>query len=113
MSPIFHRFIQEGADDMLFIVRFTEKPGSSAIRQQYLRDHIAWLEEHKNEILVPGSLRPEPDAPAVGACWIVDAPGKAAVEKLFLSDPFWINGLRASVEILFWSKAFPDRKTPV
>ena len=32
---------------------------------------------------------------------------------IFKDDPFWTNGMRASVRINRWVKAFPDRKTPV
>ena len=40
--------------------------------------------------------------------WLVEAPSKAAVEEMLASDPFWVNGLRASVEILEWRKAVPQ-----
>jgi hypothetical protein len=32
---------------------------------------------------------------------------------MFQTDPFWVNGLRQGYEILYWSKAFPDKKVPV
>ena len=54
------------------------------------RAHIAWLlEKHPD-------LRPE----QLGHTLVKD-------------DPFWVNGLRATVRINRWVKAFPDRKTPV
>lgn len=98
---------------MLYVVRFTDRPDRAATRKQFLGEHIAWLDRHRDVILVAGSLRPEPGADAVGGMWLVEAPDKAFIEKLFESDPFWVQGLRQGYEILFWSKAFPDRKTPV
>lgn len=98
---------------MLFVVRFTDKPGSLALRQQLLTEHLRWLEEHQDVVRVAGSLRPEPSDPPVGACWVVEEKSNAAVENLLKADPFWTGGLRASYEILHWSKAFPDRKVSI
>jgi hypothetical protein len=36
---------------------------------------------------------------------------KKAVRDIFKDDPFWVSGLRASVRINKWVKAFPVRKT--
>jgi hypothetical protein len=94
---------------MLFVVRFTDDPSRLHVRNELLPAHLQWLEQHREAILVAGSLRHEPDSSPVGAFWVVEAPSKAAVEELFLTDPFWIHGLRKSVELLHWSKAFPER----
>lgn len=98
---------------MLFIVRFTDKPESLPLRQEFLHSHLQWLERHQTTILVAGSLRPEPSAAPVGACWVVEAQSASEVEALFQTDPFWVRGLRAGYEILHWSKAFPERRVPV
>ena len=98
---------------MLFIVRFTDKPGEQDRRKQYLQAHLSWLAERRDTILVAGSLREEPDANPVGGAWIVEAASKQEVAALFESDPFWRHGLRADVEILYWSKAFPDEQVLV
>jgi len=52
-------------------------------------------------------------SPPVGALWVVRADNRAAVQVLIETDPFRQQGLRASCEILHWSKAFPGRTTPV
>jgi uncharacterized protein len=98
---------------MLFVVRFTDDPQRLSTRKQFLPDHLEWLEAHKKNVLVPGSLRPEPDAAPTGACWIVEAQDKNEVEHLLQSDPFWVHGLRKSREILHWYKAFPERRVLV
>lgn len=98
---------------MLFVVRFTDDQRRLATRKQFLPDHLEWLEAHKTSVLVPGSLRPEPDAAPIGACWIVDAQDKNEVEHLLQSDPFWVQGLRQSYEIMLWFKAFPERQVLV
>lgn len=98
---------------MFFVVRFTDKPECLPIRKQFLPAHLQWLEQHQGAVLVAGSLRPEPEAAPVGAFWVVEAESKSAVEALLLTDPFWVHGLRQSVEVLHLSKAFPERRVPV
>lgn len=95
---------------MLFVVHFTDKPNSLSIRERYLQDHICWLDERRDSIIVAGSLRDEPNSNPVGAFWIVEAESKNKVHDMYKSDPFWTNGLREKIEIYHWSKAF-DEKT--
>ena len=98
---------------MLFIVRFTDRAERLPLRKEFLPAHLAWLEKHSSVVLVAGSVRPAQEAAPVGAVWIVEAPSKAEVEALLQTDPFWVQGLRQSFEVLYWSKAFPERKIPV
>ena len=98
---------------MLFILRFTNKRDQSELIGKYYPAHLDWLKEHESVVLVAGAIRAEADAPPVGGLWIVSADSKADVEELFRTDPFWVQGLRQSYEILFWSKAFPDKTVPV
>lgn len=95
---------------MLFVVKFVDKKPSvsSSLRKKFLQSHLDWLDANRNLVRVAGSLRRTPDANPVGGLWIVDADSKAAVERLIATDPFWMNGLRDHVEILYWSKAFDD-----
>lgn len=95
---------------MLFAVHFIDHQDQHETRKQYLQAHIDWLDQHKDHIRVGGSLRNEPGDQAVGGLWIVEANGKAEIETLIHTDPFWIQGLRQSYEIHHWSKAFTDRK---
>jgi uncharacterized protein len=98
---------------MLFILRFMNKPDRANLISHYYPAHVEWLRERESVILVPGALRTEPDAAPVGGLWIVRADSKSEVEKLFQTDPFWVNGLRQSYEIFVWSKAFPDKTVPI
>jgi uncharacterized protein YciI len=98
---------------MLFILRFTNKPGTSALITQHYPAHVQWLKENESHVLVAGSIRTDPDVPPIGGLWIVQAENKADVESLFKTDPFWVNGLRQGYELLYWTKAFPDKTVPV
>ncbi len=101
------------AIEMLFAVRFQDHLEQHETRHRYLKAHIEWLDQNADCVLVGGSLRISPDEMPVGGLWIVRAKTKEAVELLIETDPFWVQGLRSSVEILYWSKAFEDREVPV
>jgi hypothetical protein len=98
---------------MLFIVQFEDKPGVGDQRQKLLEEHFAFLDSRKDKVLVAGSMREIPSDQPLGGLWIVEANNDAEVRDIFKDDPFWVNGLRASVRINRWVKAFPDRKTLV
>jgi uncharacterized protein len=98
---------------MLFIVQFEDKPGMAELRQKLIADHFAFLDSRKDKVLVAGSVREIPSDLPLGGLWIVEAENETEVRNIFKGDPFWMSGMRASVRINRWVKAFPDRKTPV
>ncbi len=98
---------------MLFVIRFTDYQDRKLVRDENLEAHISWLAARKDTISVAGSLRENLGENPVGALWVVEASTKEEVENLYKSDPFWVSGLRKEVEILHWSKAFPDQQVLV
>jgi len=98
---------------MLFIAQFEDKQGVAELRQKLLEEHFAFLDRQKDKVLVAGSVREIPSDKPLGGLWIIEAESEEAVRDIFKDDPFWVNGLRASVRINRWAKAFPDRKTLV
>ena len=98
---------------MLFIARFTDKPNIAELRDKLLEEHFAWLDEHKDKVLLAGSLRPDADGPSLGGLWIIEANSKDEVEQIYRTDPFFANGLRAKVEIYVYKKAFENRKVSI
>ncbi|MBV8500579.1 MAG: hypothetical protein JO006_02545 [Paucibacter sp.] len=92
----------------LFAVRFHDKPGCGELRSQLLPAHLEWVAAQRSSLRVAGSLRESPGAAPVGGLWVVRAKDKAAVEELICGDPFTSEGLRASWEIFYWSKALPQ-----
>src|SRR5690606_27038145 len=93
---------------MLYVVQFEDKPGTGELREKLLEAHFAFLDSKRDQVLVAGSLREEPGDRPVGGLWIVEARDADAVRDIFSDDPFWTNGLRASVRINRWHKAFQD-----
>jgi uncharacterized protein YciI len=98
---------------MLFIVQFEDKPEVAELRQKLMAEHFAFLDSRKDKVLVAGSMREIPSDRPLGGLWIIEAQDEAEVRDIFKDDPFWVNGMRASVRINRWVKAFPDRKTLV
>ena len=98
---------------MLFVVQFRDEPGMLHIRKQKMAAHLEFLKKHQGVVRVAGSLRREEDDSAVGGMWIVDAATFEEVKQLYRDDPFWIAGLRQSVEVHRRAKAFPDQERAV
>lgn len=93
---------------MLFAIRFTDHPTAFSVRQQYLNEHLEWLKQTRDVVKAAGSLREKQNDQPVGALWVVEAENEEDALSIFSDDPFWVNGLRASVEVLSWSLAFED-----
>jgi hypothetical protein len=98
---------------MLFVARFTDKPGMAARRAELLEDHFAWLRNNRHKVLLAGAVREELDGPGLGGLWIIEAESKEAVEQVYRGDPFFANGLRAKVEVFHYVKANPDLSSTI
>lgn len=93
---------------MLFVLRFTDHPAAYGVRKLYLNPHLEWLKQKRDVVKAAGSLRKKDSDQPVGALWIVEADNEEDAKALLSDDPFWVHGLRASVEVLSWSQAFED-----
>jgi uncharacterized protein YciI len=95
---------------MLFIVRFediyADQPDRLPERAQHMPDHLAFLEKHPDKIVAAGAMRDTPDGAPSGGIWILNVESKAAAEAFYKMDPFWTAGLRRSVQVSHWAKAF-------
>lgn len=98
---------------MLFLVKFIDKPDSDALRATHIDAHLAWFAEHGAPVTAAGPIRHDPTGKPIGGLWIVQAESRAEIEALYQTDPFWVNGLRESVEILHWDKAYPKIDAPI
>ena len=95
---------------MLFIVQsqdvYADHPERLPERALHLPEHLAFLERNAGQVIAAGALRPTEDAALVGGVWIVNASSKAEAEALLRQDPLWVAGLRRSVRVSHWAKAF-------
>ncbi len=95
---------------MLFIVQFgdvyEDHPERLLERQQHMPAHLAFLAQHPDKIVAAGALRDSQEGAPLGGIWLVNVPDQATVEALYQADPFWTAGLRRSVRVYHWAKAF-------
>lgn len=98
---------------MLYVILFEDDPTKLQVREAQMQAHIDWLDRNKDRVLLAGSLREGAGATPSGGLWIVDVVDRAAADAIYRDDPFWTEGLRRSVTIKYWSKAFPDRKVKI
>jgi uncharacterized protein len=95
---------------MLFVVQFedvyAEQPERLPERAQYMPEHLAFLAQHGDKVVAAGALRPTEDASPLGGIWIINVENKAAAEAFYKDDPFWKAGLRRSVRVSHWAKAY-------
>ena len=95
---------------MLFIVQFedvyADQPERLPERAQHMPQHLAFLAAHAEQVIAAGALRSQPDAAPTGGIWLVQAVGMTEAEALLQQDPFWTAGLRKSVRVSYWAKAF-------
>jgi uncharacterized protein YciI len=94
---------------MLFVARFTDKPDIAKRRAELLQEHFDWLAANAHKVLLAGSLRTDVGGASLGGLWIIEAESKAAAEQVYATDPFFVNGLRAKVEVFHYVKAHPEK----
>jgi len=95
---------------MLFIVQFediySDQPERLPEREQHMPDHLAFLAAHGDQIVASGALRDSADGVPNGGIWILNMANKAEAESFYKDDPFWKAGLRKSVRVSHWAKAY-------
>lgn len=90
----------------MYMIRFTDNHEKLSVRVTQQKEHSAWMERQRERIIVAGVLRHDAQGAPVGAVWIVEAPSHAAVEALYKSDPFYLAGLRRSVDVAIWTRCW-------
>ena len=92
-----------------WVAWFDDDPDVAAVREKYSSDHLAYLDRHRDRILLPGGLREAPGGTLVGGLWVVDVASREEAAALCENDPFFRHGLRKRYHLRVWGKAFPDR----
>jgi uncharacterized protein YciI len=85
---------------MLYIVFCRDDPASSArIRSQLINDHIKYLEQNKDIILLGGAMLAEDGKTRLGSALILSVPSQADAMRFSENEPFRKAGLYTSVAI--------------
>lgn len=85
---------------MLYILYCRDDAKESArVRSQYLNEHLAYLDRHKDIILLGGAMLAEDGKTRVGSTLVLNVPSREQAELFSQNEPFRRAGLYASVEI--------------
>lgn len=93
---------------MKYAVLFEDNDEFAHKRQEFMADHLRFLQDHADRIESAGPLKNARSGDPAGGIWIVDADDADAVEALIEADPFWPTGLRKSVRVLAWTQVFAN-----
>lgn len=83
---------------MLFAVTIEDKPGMAATRRAVRAAHLAWLEQHRDMLVIAGPIM-DAQGQSIGSVRVIEAPDRAAVDALTEGDPFAKAGCFARVSI--------------
>ncbi len=86
---------------MLYIIyqRDIAGPEASAIRARVKDTHLAYLEKHRNIMVLGGALLEDDGVGRLGSCLIINVPSREAAEAFSADEPFRKAGLFQSVAI--------------
>ena len=85
---------------MIYLVTLTDKPNKQDIRATYFAEHKQYLRSNPN-VKVSGSLL-DKNEKALGGAWVIQAESEEEVQNIINKDPFYVNGMRAKIEIVKW-----------
>lgn len=84
---------------MLFIIYQEDAPDSAALRAQHRPAHFAYLEEHKDILVLGGALLGDDGETRTGSVLIVNVPSRADAELFSANEPLRKAGTFRSVKI--------------
>lgn len=91
---------------MRFVAIFEEGPDMLAVRNTHEAAHLAYLEQHRDEIRMAGGLRNEHGGAYVGGLWVFEVTSRERAVQLIEHDPFHRARPR-TYRLLAWGKALP------
>jgi uncharacterized protein YciI len=84
---------------MLYIIYQEDHPGSAALRAAHREAHFAYLEKHRDILVLGGALLAEDGTTRTGSVLIINVPDLAAAEAFSRDEPFRKAGLFRNVKI--------------
>jgi uncharacterized protein YciI len=84
---------------MLYIIYQEDGPDGAALRAQHRDTHFAYLEKHKDVLVLGGAMIAEDGATRTGSVLILNLPDLAAAESFSQNEPLRKAGVFSSVKI--------------
>jgi uncharacterized protein YciI len=73
--------------------------GAGEIRAAKRQEHFAYLDKHREILVLGGALLDEDGIKRMGSCLIINVPSRSAAEDFSRNEPFRKAGLFKSVKI--------------
>ncbi len=90
---------------MLFLAEIVNKTGIDDLHKANRDAHIEYLKKTYDAVRAAANLKDSLDGETTGIVWIIEAPDKAAAERVVKDDPFYTAGLRQSVTVRHFVKS--------
>jgi uncharacterized protein YciI len=84
---------------MLFIIYQEDRAGAEAVRAANREAHFAYLDRHRDILVLGGALLADDGATRTGSVLIVNVPDLAAAEAFSRNEPFRKADLFSTVKI--------------
>lgn len=84
---------------MLYIIYQEDREGAEPIRAAWRERHLAYLERHKDILVLGGALTADDGGRRLGSCLIINVPGREDAEAFSRDEPFRKAGLFHTVKI--------------
>jgi uncharacterized protein len=84
---------------MLYILYNEDRPDGLAIREATREAHLAYLERHKDKVVLGGGLLSEDGKTRLGSVFIINVADRKAAEAFSADEPFRRAGLFQTTKI--------------
>ena|SRR5690606_20187424 len=84
---------------MLYIIYQEDGPHAAELRKRHRDAHFAYLERHKDILVLGGALLEDDSDKRIGSVLIVNVPGRAEAEAFSRDEPLRKAGVFRSVKI--------------
>jgi len=84
---------------VLYILYNEDRPDALAIREATRDAHLAYLERHKDKVVLGGGLLSEDGQTRLGSVFIINVPNRKAAEVFSSEEPFRKAGLFQTTKI--------------
>jgi uncharacterized protein len=88
-----------GGQRVLYIIYQEDRDDGVAIRAANKEQHFAYLERHRDILVLGGALLADDGIARIGSCLILNVASRAQVEEFSRNEPFRKAGLFKSVKI--------------
>ena len=89
-----------------FAIHCIDKPLQRELRAATRAEHLSYLEQVKDNIVVAGPLLDDEGIP-IGTMLLIDFPDRRAAVAFAADDPYTRAGLFASVAVTAWRQTLP------